>query len=245
MAKHVHEIMNREVLMLRAHERVEDALGALQALGVSGAPIVDDKRTVLGVVSWRDLVGAPRDTRVSDKMTSPAITVQDDETITHAAELLADKGVHRLFVVDKRGVLVGALSIVDVLRAMTGRAVRHPGAFPHLDPKTHVAWSDDQPFELSAANEAPKGPGVLVLIESVPGEEDTIALVETAASVRTRLLELLSVPQSDRPELARLLEHPSRLRFRAASIDDAHKREAIGRTLRDRAARELRADALR
>ena len=37
MSKRVHEIMNREVLMLDAEEPAEDALANLVALGVSGA----------------------------------------------------------------------------------------------------------------------------------------------------------------------------------------------------------------
>ncbi|WP_438014962.1 hypothetical protein WMF18_29260 [Sorangium sp. So ce315] len=65
--------------------------------------------------------------------------------------------------------------------------------------------------------------GVLVLVESVVGEPDEFALVEAPASVRARLHELLSVPQSDRPDITRLLEHPARLRFRAAAIEDARR----------------------
>ncbi|AGP39547.1 hypothetical protein SCE1572_36685 [Sorangium cellulosum So0157-2] len=35
--------------------------------------------------------------------------------------------------------------------------------------------------------------------------------------MRARPHELLGVPQSDRPEIVRLLEQPARLRFRAAT----------------------------
>lgn len=249
MSKRVHEIMNREVLMLHAEETAEDALGNLVALGVSGAPIVDATKKPIGVVSWRDLVEAPRrvrgGVRVGDRMTSPVIVVAEGDTVAHAAEVLAERGIHRLFVVDGHGALVGALSIVDVLRALTGNAVRHPTAFPHRDGATGVTWTDDEPFELSASDAAPNGPGVLLLVESVTGEPDDIALVEAPANVRARLLELLSAPPSDSPELARLLEHPARLRFRAAAIDDARKRSAVARTIGVRAARDLRAAVLR
>lgn len=63
--------------------------------------------------------------------------------------------------------------------------------------------------------------------------------------MRARLHELLSVPQSDRPDIVRLLEPPARLRFRAAAIEDARTRDAVARTLRSRMTRELRAQVLR
>lgn len=247
MAKHVHEIMNREVLMLPADETVENALADLTALGTSGAPVVDAASKPIGVVSWRDLVAGPRDARIADRMTSPPVVVSTTDTITHAADVLAERGIHRLFVVDpaRDGALAGALSIVDVLRALTGKPVRHPAAFPHLDGATGVSWTDDEPFDVAAVDAAPDGPGVLLLIQSVVGEPDDVAAVEAPANVRARLRELLDVPQSDRPDLARLLEHPSRLRFRAAAVDDGPRREAVARTIRDRAARTLRAQLLR
>lgn len=243
MSKRVHEVMNHELLMLRPEETVENALGDLVALGVSAAPIVDAARKPLGVVSWRDLVEAPRGATIGERMTAPAVVIAADATIAHAADVLAERGLHHLFVIDRHGVLVGALSVVDVLRGLIGKPIRHPAAFPHL--ANHVAWSDDEPFTLSASAAAPSGPGVLLLVESVVGEPDDVAFVEAPTNVRARLLELLSSPPSEQPDLERLLEHPTRLRFRAAAIDDARKRKAVARTIRTRAARELCAAVLR
>jgi hypothetical protein len=70
-------------------------------------------------------------------------------------------------------------------------------------------------------------------------------LVVAPSNVRARLYELLSVPPSDQPDLAHLLEHPSHLRFRAASIEDGRKRTALARTIRARASHELKAASLR
>ncbi|WP_437594507.1 CBS domain-containing protein [Sorangium sp. So ce1000] len=52
MSKHVHEIMNHEVLTLDADETADDALGWMMALGVSGVPVVDAASKPIGVVSW-------------------------------------------------------------------------------------------------------------------------------------------------------------------------------------------------
>jgi CBS domain-containing protein len=242
MSKSVHEIMNREVLMLRAGEATDSALGFLRALGVSGAPVVDEDRKPIGVVSWRDLLDVPVGP-LAERMTSPAVTVRGDDTIAHAADVLAEKGVHRLIVVDSPGRVVGAISSLDVLRGLTGHAIHHPS--PHRDQKTGIVWTDDEPFELAASEAAPDRAGVLVLIESVPGERDEIVLVESPGNVRQRLLELMSVSPSEHPELGRWLEHPSRLRFRAAAVADGRARSAVARTLESRASRELRSELLR
>ena len=196
------------------------------------------------LVVERDVRALRRDTDLAGLRTSGSRGAEGD-TVAHAADVLAERGIHRLFVVDGQGALVGALSIVDVLRALTGKAVHHPAALPHVDDATGVTWTDDEPFELSASDAAPNGPGVLLLVKSVTGEPDDIALVEAPANVRARLLELLSAPPSERPDLMRLLEHPSRLRFRAAPIDDARKRGAVARTILVRAARDLRGAVLR
>lgn len=244
MATLVHEVMNREALTLRSTETASAALGFLRALGVSGAPVVDDDRRPLGVVSWRDLVDAG-ERPVGERMTKPAVTVPESDTITHAGTVLATKGIHRVPVVDASGRVIGVISSLDVVRAMTGGATRHPAAFPHIDAATGTTWTDDEPFDLDASSEAPDRPGVLVLVESAPGERDEPVLVEECRNVRARLLELLSSPPSASPALERWLEHPSALRFRASAIEDGTKREAVARLLSGRMRDELRAELLR
>jgi CBS domain-containing protein len=244
MSKLVHEIMNGEVLRFHEEETASDALGYLVALGVSGAPVLDDDDRAIGVVSWRDLVEAGVAT-VRERMKAPAIVVRPDDTITHAADLLARHAVHRVFVVDRDHAVVGALSVVDVLRAMVGTPVRHPDAFPHLDPSHHLTWTDSESFDLAALDAAPSGPGVLAIVKSVPGEPDTVVMVESASDVRARLSDLLASPPADRSDLAAAFAHPATLRFRAAAVDDPRKRAAVMRTLRARGARDVRAANLR
>lgn len=244
MAALVHEVMNREALMFRPTEAANEALGLLKALGVSGAPVIDDDRRPLGVVSWRDLVDAG-DAPIGERMTRPALTVREDEPIAHVGTVLATKGIHRLPVVDASGRVIGVVSSLDVVRAATGEPIRHPAAFPHMDAATGAAWTDNERFELDASNEAPDRPGVLVVVESVPGERDEPILVEACGNVRARLLELLSSPPSAWPAIARWLEHPSALRFRASAIEDRAKREAVARLLASRMRTELRAELLR
>jgi CBS domain-containing protein len=57
---------------------------------------------------------------VSDMMTSDPITVQADDSVQHAAKLIAEHKHNRLPVVDAEGRLLGIVTRVDVLEALIG-----------------------------------------------------------------------------------------------------------------------------
>ncbi|HSO99311.1 MAG TPA: CBS domain-containing protein [Solirubrobacteraceae bacterium] len=56
---------------------------------------------------------------VSEMMTRDPITVAPDDTVRHAARLIATHRHNRLPVVDEDGTLVGVLTRVDVLESLT------------------------------------------------------------------------------------------------------------------------------
>ena len=143
----VRDAMTTDVLSFKADDDVRAAMEALVERGVDGAPVVDDDDTVIGVITTGDLIvkqsrlhfptvvailGAafefkPRGfdedlekalgSKVSDVMSTPAITVDADGTVEDAATTMHDNRVSRLPVVDD-GRLVGIVSRVDVLRGM-------------------------------------------------------------------------------------------------------------------------------
>ncbi|EWM64057.1 LOW QUALITY PROTEIN: CBS domain-containing protein, partial [Micromonospora sp. M42] len=104
------------------------------------APVVDETRRVLGVVSEADLMykvellGQPRERRIlpdrhrreaqakagatlaADLMTAPPVTITPDATIVEAARLMDTRGVKRLPVVDDLGRLVGIVTRGDLLK---------------------------------------------------------------------------------------------------------------------------------
>jgi CBS domain-containing protein len=108
---------------------------------ISGVPVVDADRRVLGVVSEADIVasetagtgrsgvlaraqalagkrsGVATPRTAGEAMTSPAVTIRSDRTIMEAAHVIADRGVNRLPVVDEDGRLVGMVTRADVVRA--------------------------------------------------------------------------------------------------------------------------------
>ncbi|UER53442.1 CBS domain-containing protein [Kineosporiaceae bacterium SCSIO 59966] len=74
---------------------------------------------------------------VREVMTSPAVTVQEDDTVRYAAELLLHHRIASAPVVDAGGRLVGIVSEADLLR---GRTQRDPRA--HLTPPPQEPVTD-------------------------------------------------------------------------------------------------------
>jgi CBS domain-containing protein len=234
MAIRVREIMNRELFSVGPEETAESTRQAILALGITGVPVVDERRVPLGHVSLRDLMRDRAGTVAKDRMSRPAATVPAEARIADAARRLAKTGYHRLIVVDEGGRAVGMVSSLDVIRGLLGLPAPHPAAFPHLDRETGLSWTDDQPLELSEIAGAPEGPGVLVLLFGGAGIPDRVVWAESTEGLRGRLEEILTVRQ---PELLSAWPEHGNLRFRVASAEEPDERaEALAIVLRRAAA---------
>jgi hypothetical protein len=232
VAIRVGEVMNRELFCLAPQDRAADALAGILALGISGAPVVDEAARPVGVVSIRDLAGHREGDRVAEVMSSPATVVAAEASLEEAGRLLARTGFHRLPVVGDDGRAVGLVSALDVLRGLLGLPAVHPAGFPHLDPATGLVWSDDQPLDPDAAALAPERPGLLALVHGGPGRAERLVWAEAADDVRARLAALLAAPEDQEPLLAWWLGRGS-LRFRVAAAPECEgRRAALGRLLR-------------
>lgn len=242
MAQQVHEIMNRELFTVRPSERADRVRSYLVALGIGAAPVLDDEHRPIGFVSLRDIAKASESTPVDRVMTSPAICIAQHETIHAAAERMDERGHHHLVVVDEGGRAVGYVGALDVIRGLLGRAVPHPDAFPHYDPELGLTWSSETALELAAVTDvAPDGPGLFVLVRGVAGAPDRIVWSEATPNVKTRLIDILSIPRSAPPHVQTWVDR-GELRFRAAAAPSTralHEAvERVRRTHRPRASLE-------
>ena len=234
MSVKVREIMNRELFKVGPNAATSDVLNSILALGITGAPVVDDQGRPLGMVSLRDLVAATG--TPSDLMTRPAVTIEEDARVAEAGHRLAETGRHRLIVVDAEGRAIGVVSALDVLRGLLGLPITHPAAFPHFDAETRLTWTDDVPLDLGHLDIAPDGPGLLQLVHGGAGLPERVVWVESCENVYTRLTDMLVEPQRDTPILAWWLAQKP-LWFRAAAAADPVARRQALDTLRARARR--------
>jgi hypothetical protein len=227
MARTVREIMNPELFSLRPSDTAEEAVEYVLALGITGAPVLDEQRMPLGVVSLRDLLRKSDKQSVAERMTVPAIVVGENERIESAARTLSRHGVHRVVVVDAEGRAVGVASSVDFVRALLGLPSTHPDSFPHWDKQLGVSWTDDQLLELEGVDSAPDGPGVLVLVSGKSGVPERVVWSESATNVRTRLYELLARNPDEAPDVARIFRAYPELRFRATALRSPTEQERV------------------
>ncbi|MGC9103317.1 MAG: CBS domain-containing protein [Candidatus Methanodesulfokora sp.] len=57
--------------------------------------------------------------KVKDYMSSPVVTISPYDTLGKAKNLMLERGIHRLIVVDEKGLPVGVISISDMIRAVS------------------------------------------------------------------------------------------------------------------------------
>ena len=131
----VSELMTRSVVTLSPEETLAQAADTLGSLNVSGAPVCDAEQRLVGVFSKSDLVGRLIEGRldpsakVGGHMSPAAVTVQPDDDIRKATDLMAERSIHRLVVVDAEQRVVGIVSPLDILKAIhDGRLVLSPPA---------------------------------------------------------------------------------------------------------------------
>jgi acetoin utilization protein AcuB len=127
-ASAVEEIMTREPTSIRPNTTVAEALRKLRLLDVRHLPVVNEDHELVGMISDRDLRGVPLemevagrqtvplDTPVSTLMSTDVLSVELETTLADTIDLMLDEKVGALPVVDDRGVLVGIVSYVDLLR---------------------------------------------------------------------------------------------------------------------------------
>lgn len=122
----ISDLTARDPLVVAPGDPLVEAAQKLAAHDIRGLPVVDGTGELVGVVSQTDLVrlwastaGAWRDTPVRDVMTAPALTIHAAATFGEAAELMTQRNVSRLVVIDETsGKVLGLLSDSDLVRAI-------------------------------------------------------------------------------------------------------------------------------
>jgi CBS domain-containing protein len=114
----------REVATIPASETVRAALGLLAEKGIGALVVSTDGRHVEGIVSERDVARGLHEhgagllaQPVSSLMTAHVHTCQPHENVHALAQTMTDHRVRHVPVVDDDGVLIGIVSIGDVVKA--------------------------------------------------------------------------------------------------------------------------------
>lgn len=135
------DVMARPVVTVDPEMGVLDLMRLFVTAGIGGAPVVDASGSPIGVVSKTDLLRELYDNagtatralidapplessaeptsplrRARDIMTASPVVVAEDASLSHAAGLMAQEHLHRVFVVNQRGAITGVLSSSDIVQ---------------------------------------------------------------------------------------------------------------------------------
>jgi len=117
------EVMTLDPASVQAHQSLADAATALYEADCGSLPVVDDKGQLLGMVTDRDITmcGAIQgrtlhELPVRAAMTEDAVSIAPDASLSAAHKVLRERHVRRLPVIDASGVVVGMLSLTDLVR---------------------------------------------------------------------------------------------------------------------------------
>jgi CBS domain-containing protein len=131
----VKDVMTREVRTIRAVDRLDAAARVMWDHDCGCVPVVDASQVLVGVVTDRDLCMASyTQGRALGEIPATAVmarhvaTCRPDEPVGQALAAMTQRQVHRLPVVDARGVVVGILSCTDLLRLAQTRPAALDGA---------------------------------------------------------------------------------------------------------------------
>jgi CBS domain-containing protein len=138
----VRDVMTKGVISVTKFESIMHVADILMEKNISGLPVVDKDKKVVGIITQADILsmvgvgrehtfkdllkymlGEPLPERrlgdhVGDIMTSPALTVNPGANIAEAVRIMDEKKIRRLTVVDEKQVLIGILTRADILKAV-------------------------------------------------------------------------------------------------------------------------------
>lgn len=114
------DVMNTKVVTVASDATINETIELLLGNHISGAPVVDSKGNLVGVISEFQLLEtifdpSVRSEKVGDLMTRSVITVHEETLLADVATLFIKHRIRRLPVLDN-GRLVGIISRSSLLR---------------------------------------------------------------------------------------------------------------------------------
>jgi CBS domain-containing protein len=114
------EVMTTEVITLLPSATVQDAAHYMKMLNVGSIPICERDQLV-GMLTDRDIVVRviaerhnPDTQQIQDVMTSQVDYCYEDQDVEEAAQVMQDRQIRRLPIIDRNNHLVGIVSLGDL-----------------------------------------------------------------------------------------------------------------------------------
>ena len=117
--------MIKDPVTLSPEKTIREALALMKKYSVSGIPIIDKSKKLVGILTNRDLRFDPNEKlKVSQLMTKEnLVTAPVGTTLEKAEKILQKYKIEKLPVVDTRGILKGLITFKDIMKKK-----KHPNA---------------------------------------------------------------------------------------------------------------------
>ncbi len=119
----VNRVMTANPDACRPDESLTAAASIMWHRDCGAVPVVDEQHRVIGIITDRDIcIGVAslnaraRGIRIREVMSTDPVTCCEGDSLEYALGLMAERQIHRLPVTDGDGVLVGIVSMGDLLR---------------------------------------------------------------------------------------------------------------------------------
>jgi CBS-domain-containing membrane protein len=128
----IKDVMTTSVVFLGTDQLLDDAWEILHGNCITGAPVLDIRGRLVGIVSKADLAdprrrGAGHAPAVRDVMTRLVYAVRTGDSILAAVRLMVDEDIHRAVVIGDDSSVAGIVTPMDILRALAcGRDLADP-----------------------------------------------------------------------------------------------------------------------
>ena len=124
---HVEDLMTRPAVTCRPNDTLNTAAQLMWEHDCGAVPVVDAEGRIVGMVTDRDICmaaytqGSPLHViAVANAMSKEAVTCHANETVEAAEQLMSERQIRRLPVVDKDNRPIGILSVNDLTRHAAG-----------------------------------------------------------------------------------------------------------------------------
>jgi len=124
LVKHLLDVKVRHIISISPDASVFDAIKLMADKSIGSLVVMDDDAKLLGIVTERDYARkviikgrSSKETRVEDIMSTDVLTTSSDHRVDQCMELMTEKKIRHLPVVDDDQV-VGMISIGDLVQAI-------------------------------------------------------------------------------------------------------------------------------
>jgi CBS domain-containing protein len=110
--------MSRIIATASPHQLLEDVHHHFT--DISGLPVIDHEYKCVGVLSKKDVKNSAAGLKalVCNVMSTPAITLSAEKTVSDAAVLMLKNKIHRIPIVNESNQVVGIVTRTDIFTAM-------------------------------------------------------------------------------------------------------------------------------